>query len=109
MTMWSLILSQALAASPVACPEVDMAKLSAELKGKGDVNIVFFASWCSSCAPSLEGKQPDNTIYVAAFDERTAAEAVAAKFGLTKPCYTDKGVAELLGVKALPAKRRHQF
>lgn len=108
MKFWltiAALLSVTTPAAAVTCPETDMQSLRAELKGQGETTIVFFASWCSSCSANLTKSHSASTIFVAAFDERKAAEAVADHYKITGRCFTDRDIAETLGVKALPASR----
>lgn len=92
------------------CPPMSLAALEGSLKGKGETKVVFFASWCATCKDSLEKSYPDGTVFVAAFDERDAAEAVASRYKLAHVCYTDEGsIAKGLGVTGLPAVKDVRF
>ena len=44
--------------------------------------VVFFASWCSSCLKSIQDSNVKNSVYIAIFDEREKAkEALAFALG----------------------------
>lgn len=44
-------------------------------------DIIFFASWCSSCLEKISQSDPKKSLYVAVFDEKKAAEE-ALSYGL---------------------------
>lgn len=96
----TLLVAMALAA---ACPTLSPAQLKDHLRREGDTKIVFFASWCSDCRENLGQEQPPGTLFVAAFDEREAAEKVIARFRPSATCFTSDALAEQFGVKSLPA------
>ena len=85
------------------CPPLDAEGLTKLTAGAERTDLVFFASWCGECAEHLRSLPP-GAVVVAAFDERGTAEAALGKLGIQAPCYTDAGVAERLGVKAVPAE-----
>lgn len=91
------------AALAVACPELASADLQQHLRQDGDTKIVFFASWCSDCRENLGKEQPPGTLFVAAFDERAAAEKVMTRFRPGATCFTSDALAERFGVKSLPS------
>jgi thiol-disulfide isomerase/thioredoxin len=94
------LMAMALAA---ACPTLAPAQLKDHLRPEGDTKLVFFASWCSDCRESLGKEQPPGTLFIAAFDEREAAEKVIARFRPDATCFTSDAIAEQFRVKSLPA------
>ncbi len=97
--------SWAATSSAAACPVATYADMENELKSNGDFEIVFFASWCASCAENLKSTVTHRRIFVASFDEAEAAAKVATKFGFAADCRLDSDIASRLGVKSLPATR----
>jgi hypothetical protein len=92
--------------SPLAaeCPLITYDDLKTKLKGRGETEVIFFASWCASCIPHLKEKHTANTILVVAFDEKLRAEKVLNSFSVGTTCFTSESAAEQLGVRSLPAK-----
>jgi len=91
------------------CPAASMASLKAELAGKGERELIFFATWCSECASHIKKPHGSETILVSTFDEKGRAEAVLKRLGIETPCFTDDGIAQSLGVREVPAQRRVRF
>ena len=88
------------------CPRIDpkmLDELTANRGGK--VKLVFFASWCAACKEHLTAKPQGPTLLVGVFDKRERLEEVVQALGVKTECYTDDGVADALGVSALPATR----
>lgn len=86
------------------CPRITpkmLDELTANRGGK--LKVVFFASWCSACKPHLTETPVGPTILVGAFDKRERLEQVIQALGVKTECYTDDGVADALGINALPA------
>ena len=80
-----------------------------ELKDKGDMNVIFFASWCIGCKPHLTRSHPDNTVFVVAFDEQERAEKTLNSFSVNQRCFTSDDTAKALGVRSLPATKSYKF
>lgn len=97
--MIAATLTLAMAAS---CPPLQLEQLGQHLRPKSETQIVFFASWCGDCRVSLSKSYPDGTLFVAAFDDPSAAAQVIARFRPGATCFTSDGIAEHYGVKALP-------
>lgn len=91
------------------CPSASLETLKTQLAGKGETEIIFFATWCSECASHIKAPHGPGTILVSTFDEKGRAEKVLKSLGVTTPCYTDDGLSEALGVREVPAKRRVKF
>jgi hypothetical protein len=87
------------------CPAISSEALIRDVEEAGDIELIFFASWCSSCAENLAKGPSHRHLYVAAFDEPGLADEVARKFGLGKACRFDTDVAKRLGVSSLPARK----
>lgn len=109
-----ILILLALTASPlradqVSCPLTTYKDLQQQLKNEGPTEIIFFASWCSSCLPHLKAKHSSATILVAAFDERERAEKVLRSLDVKGRCFTSADIAETMGVKALPASKQVSF
>lgn len=71
-------------------------------KKGGELELIFFASWCWSCREHLTQKHGPNTILIGAFDKKERLEATLKALGVTTPCFADDGVADALGVSELP-------
>ena len=89
------------------CSKVDKESFLKVIKAKGIKRLVFFASWCSSCAQHLDQHRLD-AAWVASFDSQERAEAVLAhmkKSGHTPECFwdSDDSIAKHFEVKSLPA------
>lgn len=93
----------------VDCPKTSFEDLKSRLKGRGEISIVFFASWCVSCKPHLEQKHGEDTVFVAVFDEQERAEKVLRSFSVERLCFTSDGIGEALEVRSLPATRKISF
>ena len=91
------------------CPEIDLAGLNKRMAGKGEIKILFFASWCGSCIDHLKKPQDEKTIFVAVFDEKIEAEKVLEAFKVKNDCFTSETLADELKVRELPAERRITF
>lgn len=95
-----------LATSSVSGSECQVAK-HAQLPQ--DKDIIFFASWCSSCLVKIKESDPGKTLYVAVFDEKESAQK-ALDFGLkgkaSGSCLLDKSdsIAKEYGLFSLPHK-----
>ena len=91
------------------CPSASLETLKTQFAGKGETEIIFFATWCSECASHIKAPHGPDTILVSTFDEKGRAEKVLKSLGVRTPCYTDDGLSEALGVREVPAKRRVKF
>ena len=109
MTLILLSMTQSARAAPLSCPTVTFEQLKAELKDRGDINIIFFASWCVGCKPHLTRSHEDNTVFVVAFDEQERAEKTLSSFSVKQRCFTSDDTAKALGVRSLPATKSHRF
>jgi hypothetical protein len=58
------------------------------------------------CARHIRESKSQGSVFIATFDERSSAEKVYGKLGGKAPCFTDDGIAEALGVKAVPTVKR---
>jgi len=92
-----------------SCPALSMSTLEKEFPKDGKRKLIFFASWCSSCVDHLKNdgsskkeSADQNKVYIAAFDEKDAAEKVINKFKVSSPCYIDDGVVDALKVQGVP-------
>ena len=99
----------ALARNAVSCPPLTPSGLEQMARKSGELRLIFFASWCGECQKNLTTSQPPGTLFIAAFDERQAAEKVANKMGLSSPCYLDDGVAEKLEINGVPSVRVYRL
>ncbi len=87
------------------CLPLTFEKAQEMAREKGSFEIVFFASWCSSCQHHLqEPPSEKERIFVAAFDKAERAERVLKKFQPGETCYLDEGLTSKLGINTLPAK-----
>ena len=83
------------------CPELNPDQFKELLREKKEcVELIFFASWCSSCKKHFVKKKGVKQIFVATFDSEEEADKVCSKFSLN--CYLDKGLAETFQVSSLP-------
>lgn len=87
------------------CPPLTRSGLDAYLKAHGPTKVQFFASWCIECIRHIRESPSQGAIFIATFDEQTSAEKVFRQLGGRAPCFTDDGIAEALGVKAVPSVR----
>ncbi len=99
-----LILFAAQPLLAVDCPLLNFAGFENLRQINKPHDVVFFASWCSSCRHNLTDPKLINPIFIALFDERKNAEEIAEKFAFKGPCFSDDGIAEVLKINALPAK-----
>lgn len=86
------------------CEEIthrDFLDRSSNWRGK---TLVAFASWCSSCRSNITEarKNPDHFVLIAAFDEKSAAEKVIAKWSIKSPCFFGEDLVSGLGIPSLP-------
>ena len=91
------------------CENATFDELKSKLKGKGELNLVFFASWCISCKPHLQAQHDSNVVFIAAFDEKPRAEKVLSSFGLTNPCFIGDDITNSLGIRGVPASKKIVF
>jgi len=101
-----IVMSLAACPARADCPPLTRSGLDAYLKQHGPTEVHFFASWCVECARHIRDSKSQGSVFIATFDERPSAEKAFAKLGGKAPCFTDDGIAEALGVKAVPSVRR---
>ncbi len=109
LTLLLLSMSSYTLAAGLSCPPVTFEQLKLELKDKGDMNVIFFASWCVSCKPQLTRSHTDNTVFVVAFDEQERGEKTLNSFSVKQRCFTSDDTAKALGVRSLPATKSFKF
>jgi len=97
------------AEAAASCPEATFDQIKSAMAGSGDVELVFFASWCASCKEHLTEKHAKNVVFIAAFDEQKRAEKVLDSFQVTSRCFTSDDTASALSVRSLPAKSQIRF
>ena len=84
------------------CLPLSLTQAKAIAQEKGSIELVFFASWCSSCAPHLKNKDDENVLFVAAFDKPERAERVLKKYRPEAKCYFEQDITNTLGIITLP-------
>lgn len=104
--VWNLLS----ASSALACAPMDKSQLQQRLIEKPAEQLVFFASWCSSCKEHMREDWAAKSYFLAVFDEQAAAEKAFRAFVGEKNldrCIWDKdgSIAAFYGVKSLPALR----
>lgn len=109
--MRSWLIALALMATPAlgACPPLDKAGLDKLASGrKAPLDVIFFASWCSSCKDHLAAKHGENTVLIGVFDKKERIEATVASLGVKTACYFDEGgITDALKIKSLPMQIRY--
>ena len=111
----SLPASQSIENSPTQaqsnerCPKSDLAGIKKAYRGRGEMNLIFFSSWCASCKPHLKSDLASNEILIVAFDEQKPAEKVLKNLSITAPCFTSEGITEELGIESVPNTRKINF
>ena len=83
----------------------DWANVAESLKG---MELVAFASWCSSCREKLMSTKasPDRFIFVSVFEEPEQSAQAISRLGLKSQCIYGSDLAARLGIKALPWSKR---
>lgn len=77
----------------------------------GSQRVVFFASWCASCSRSITTDRIQDTIFVAAADDKAKAERVLDTYlkdrANAATCFFDKdeSIAKAFGVRNLPSEK----
>jgi hypothetical protein len=94
----------------LACQPMNASELQDKLKRESVAQLVFFASWCSSCKQHLTEAYAAKSLFIASFDENQAAtKAFRAFLGEAhrQLCIWDKdgSIAAHYAVKSLPALR----
>ena len=84
------------------CKEASWSNIKEWQKGKGSTEVVFFASWCSSCKDHLRQDFKGNVIFISIFDERSDSERVLNFFKPSATCYFSKEIDKELKIKSLP-------
>src|SRR5690606_33037316 len=84
-----------------------MDEITAEELREGQVHLIFFSSWCSSCADKLTATYEDKTVVVGTMDSPDNIERVFAFSQSSFPCYydTQERLSQSLGIKSLPYQR----
>jgi hypothetical protein len=109
-TLMFLLLLLPLPLSGAECRAVNLKEFR-EATVNGPDRVVFFASWCASCASFVTPDRIPNTIFVAAADEKAKAEKVLSTYLKDRAgaatCFLDKddSVAKAFGVRNLPMER----
>jgi len=101
--------AKAVDSSTNTCRAMSMSELQKEMNGQGQKKIVFFASWCSSCAEKMKANDQNGTIFVAAFDSLERAQEVIDVLNIKQRCILDAGIAQAMDVHSLPAERSIKF
>jgi len=81
--------------------EKDFSQISKRWQGR---ELVAFASWCSSCKKKLMSTklEPDKFLFISVFEEPSESASAMERLGLFSPCIYGDGLAERLGIDALP-------
>ena len=85
------------------CEEFNHEALASRFPSAKTLHLVFFASWCQTCADKLRNLSPQSNAVVALFDERDRAEQVIKDLNIKIPCFFDRGYAATLGIRSVPA------
>ncbi len=98
------------ASSSLGCVAMDNHQLQQKLLDKPSEQLVFFASWCSSCKEHMREDWASKSYFLAVFDDQAAAEKAFRAFVGEKNierCIWDKdgSIAAFYKVKSLPALR----
>lgn len=107
-TAFGLLLLSA-ASWSARCPEITYQQLREAWRGRGPIELIFFATWCPECAASVQKVHTDKTVLISTFDERARAEAVLTKLEIKTTCVTGIDIAEKLGIRELPATKTIEF
>lgn len=103
----SSLASQALAKELTQCQEAGLEDLR-KLEAQGLTQLVFFASWCLSCKEHMEAADPEQTVFVVAYDSPKAAQAALNRIRPeARYCVIDQdqSIRRSFGVRSLPAER----
>jgi hypothetical protein len=86
------------------CREVSVSEWEDLSRKWNGLELVAFASWCSSCKDNLASVRtnPEKFVLLAVFDDAPASERVLQRLGITSPCLRGEKLADLLGVASLP-------
>ncbi|MDQ3231837.1 MAG: hypothetical protein M3Q07_08460 [Pseudobdellovibrionaceae bacterium] len=82
-----------------------------EATQKSPNRVVFFASWCSSCASHITADRIQDTIFVASADTKPKADKVLQVYlkdrASAATCFFDKdeSIAQAFGVRNLPVEK----
>lgn len=93
------------ASANVKCSPMDAKQFNEHLNQKKNLDVIFFASWCSACKTHLSQPHSASSILVASFDEKGRAEEALSFLKIKDiPCIYDKenSIAKSLGVTNLP-------
>ena len=70
--------------------------------------LVAFASWCSSCKEKIlnAAKDPDNYVFMVAFDDVESSTHVLKKLNVESPCVYGDDLVAKFDVKSLPWSKK---
>ena len=91
------------------CKEAKWSEVKEWQKGKGTTELIFFASWCSSCKESITKSYSTPVIFISVFDEKSDSERVLSHFLENATCYFSKDIEKNFGVKVLPKSLKYDF
>jgi thiol-disulfide isomerase/thioredoxin len=91
------------------CKEATWSELKESQKDKGSTELVFFASWCSSCKESLSKTYATPVLFISVFDEKADSERVLKHFVKDATCYFSKDIDKHFKVKTLPMSLKYDF
>ena len=91
------------AAAPATCKRLDLPALLAHMRASPQKDVVFFATWCASCAQHLRPNAKP-AILVATFDAPEAVVYALRRMQVRQPCLLDGGAAKALGVRSVPSR-----
>ena len=91
------------------CKEAKWSEVKEWQKGKGPTELVFFASWCSSCKDSITKSYSTPVVFISVFDEKSDSERVLSHFVQNATCYFSKDIEKNFGIKALPKSLKYDF
>jgi len=85
------------------CPRLAPKDLPALATARGgQLELVFFASWCTACKAHLTAHHSGHTVLIGSFDKAERLEQVIRVLKPNAPCYLDDGITAALGIASLP-------
>lgn len=84
-------------------PVRSVAELRRHMQQTRTNRVLFFASWCGDCRAHVVAAGPQRTLLVGTFDAPGPLTAALQRVQPRAPCRLNGGVAEALGVTAVPA------
>ena len=100
--LFLLVFSYSATSLSMECKEADWNRVKELQKGNGPTDVVFFASWCSSCKEHLKTEYKTNVIFISLFDEKNDSERVLKHFKPNATCYFSDDIEKELKIKSLP-------